>query len=112
MKGIQRRTVNDGRLIPDEHSFTIVEAVDYNGPSISKFDLEDGLFVFVPPFLDLVSRFIDSIRDLSHTSQTVAWSSPSSSKCPTTGKAPGISGIPLILGISVFVKSCSALEQV
>jgi hypothetical protein len=35
----------------NEHPLAVVETVDDNGSSVAKSDLEDGLLVFVPPFL-------------------------------------------------------------
>lgn len=33
----------------DEYSFAVFEGVNDNGPGVPKADLEDGLFVLVPP---------------------------------------------------------------
>lgn len=43
------------------------------------------------------------------TSQTDAWSSPGLRRCPTIDRAPGISGMPLILGMSVEVDNCMSV---
>lgn len=40
-----------------------------------------------------------------HPSQTVAWSSPSARRWPVMGRAPGISGMPLMNGMSVDVEN-------
>lgn len=108
MKRVKLRAVDDGRLVAEHHSLAIIEAVDHHGPGISESDLENGVFVFPPPFLDYTISEIKrsaAVKLKQPTSHTVAWSSPSSRRWPTTGKAPGISGIPLMLGTSVEVRS-------
>lgn len=56
----------------NEHSLAILETVDNDCSSIAEFDLEDGFFVLVPPFLFAVSRLPQIEMSMSLTSQTVA----------------------------------------
>jgi hypothetical protein len=51
MKGIERWTIDDCRLVSDQHAFRVIEGVDNNCASVSKTDLEDGVPVFAPPGL-------------------------------------------------------------
>lgn len=49
VEGVQSRTVDDGRLVPDEHLLRVFERVDHDGPGVSQADLEHRLAVLPPP---------------------------------------------------------------
>lgn len=56
MEGIQRRTVDHGRLMPQHHLLAIIKAVHDNRASVAQADLEHGLLVLAPPSLDYHGR--------------------------------------------------------
>lgn len=83
------------------------------GLSITAFWFPRSIFLQSSKELTTTARVLPSLIWYAeylycrhHFSQTEAWSSPSLRRCPNTGAAPGISGRPLICGISVEYATC------
>lgn len=51
VEGIQFRPIDDRRLVAQKHLLAVLEAVDHDGAGVAQPNLEDGVFVFAPPFL-------------------------------------------------------------
>ena len=51
MKGVQRWPVNYSRLMSQQHSFAVIEAIDYDCSRVAQPNLKDRVFVLAPPFL-------------------------------------------------------------
>ena len=51
MKGVQGGSINDCRLVADEHLLYIIKGVDDHRSGVAEADLEDRLIVLTPPFL-------------------------------------------------------------
>ena len=86
MKSVEGRSVDNSRLVADEHTLCIVEGINDHGSGIAQANLEDRLAISTPPAFTYGSMVVTELV-----------------RCPTIGRAPGISGMPLILGISVDV---------
>ena len=73
MESVQFGSVDNSGLVPEKHSFAIIETVDHNSPGVSEPDLKDGLLILIPPFLDQSVRLkLELEDDRKLTSQTVA----------------------------------------
>lgn len=59
MESVQLRPIDHSRLIAYEHAPAVVETVDHDRSRIAEPYLEDGVLVFVPPFLP---QHISSMR--------------------------------------------------
>lgn len=51
MESVESRTIDDSRLMADQHAFAIFERIDNNGSSVPKLDLKDRTIVLAPPLL-------------------------------------------------------------
>ena len=72
MKRVQSRPINNGRLMSQEHTLTVVEAVNYYSSRIAKLDLENRLLILMPPVLFSMVRLFQEPWNGDPTSQTVA----------------------------------------
>ncbi len=65
VEGIESRSIDNGRLVSDEHTLCIVEGVDDYCARISESDLEDRLSIFPPPSLADRSMVFAKCKEMS-----------------------------------------------
>lgn len=61
---VQSRTIDDSGLMPDEHTPTVIEAVDNDSSCITKTYLEHRLLVLPPPLFAHCSVVISKLKQM------------------------------------------------